>query len=134
MGRTGGFSVRQPRSLSANASRQLRFDPDEHDQQLFFTSTHRSPIEAGPRGGDHMAGFCARPFCAALFIAIPLAGSAQEAAPSRDQNDSQDIDEIESLVITARRRPEFLQETPVATTVLGGELLEQRNVNSLEDI
>jgi iron complex outermembrane receptor protein len=44
-----------------------------------------------------------------------------------------DLDDIENLVVTARRRPEFLQQTPVAATVLGGELLEQRGVDSLED-
>jgi iron complex outermembrane receptor protein len=43
-------------------------------------------------------------------------------------------DDIESLVVTARRRPELLQETPVSATVLGGPLLEQRGINSLEDI
>src|ERR1700752_5025870 len=80
---------------------------------------------------DRMAGFRARPFCAAHLIALPLAGSAQEAASSGDPEDSTELDELENLVITARRRPEFLQETPVATTVLGGELLEQRGVDSL---
>ena len=45
----------------------------------------------------------------------------------------EDLDDIENLVVTARRRPEFLQQTPVAATVLGGELLEQRGVDSLED-
>jgi iron complex outermembrane receptor protein len=43
-------------------------------------------------------------------------------------------DDIESLVVTARRRPELLQETPVSATVLSGPLLEQRGINSLEDI
>jgi len=46
----------------------------------------------------------------------------------------EEADDIENLVVTARRRPELLQETPVAATVLGGELLEQRGVDSLEDI
>ncbi len=82
-----------------------------------------------------MAGFRARALCIALSIALPLAGSAQEtASPGQLAEDPQESDELESLVITARRRPEFLQETPVATTVLGGELLEQRGVDSLDDI
>jgi iron complex outermembrane recepter protein len=82
-----------------------------------------------------MAAVRVRPMCAALLLALPLAGSAQDAAPpSDDPEDSQELDDLESLVVTARRRPEFLQETPVATTVLGGELLEQRDVDTLEDI
>jgi iron complex outermembrane receptor protein len=79
-----------------------------------------------------MAGFRVRPVCAALFLAMPLSGWAKEAAPSGDPEDS--VEEIDSLVVTARRRPEFLQETPVAATVLGGELLEQRGIDSIEEI
>src|SRR5688572_3077923 len=84
------------------------------------------------------------------FIGFPIALSAEtlpgdqgdvtnEAAaadlePSSEAEDAEDADDIESLVVTARRRPELLQETPVAATVLGGELLQQRGVDSLEDI
>jgi iron complex outermembrane receptor protein len=64
----------------------------------------------------------------ALFTALPAVGWAEEV------EEEGGLDDIESLVVTARRRPEFLQETPVAATVLGGELLEQRGVDSLEDI
>jgi iron complex outermembrane receptor protein len=94
----------------------------------------------------------------ALFVALPWSGraepgpaddSAEIAAdesseadapdaepedPDYDDDDDGGLGDIESLVVTARRRPEFLQETPVAATVLGGELLEQRGVDSLEDI
>jgi outer membrane receptor protein involved in Fe transport len=73
-----------------------------------------------------MARFRTCAVVVALFVATPCIGWAQE--------DEDDLDDIESLVVTARRRPEFLQETPVAATVLGGELLEQRGVNSIEDI
>ena len=79
-----------------------------------------------------------------LFVAIPCIaggrGGIHRRAPSgrRErrgaEEDEDDLDDIESLVVTARRRPEFLQETPVAATVLGGELLEQRGIDSLEDI
>jgi iron complex outermembrane receptor protein len=52
----------------------------------------------------------------------------------RPADASEAADDIESLVITARRRPELLNETPVAATVLGGELLQERGIDSLEDI
>src|SRR5262245_53286914 len=77
-----------------------------------------------------MVGSRARWLGVALFVALPLAGVAQEP----DRGDAQGSDDIESLVITARKRPELLQETPVATTVLGGELLEERGIDSIEDI
>jgi iron complex outermembrane receptor protein len=86
--------------------------------------------------------------CIAIaFIGFPIAVWAEpgpddqdsvtnEAAVSdpEDASEPEDADDIESLVVTARRRPELLQETPVAATVLGGELLQQRGVDSLEDI
>lgn len=63
-------------------------------------------------------------------------GAAEEAAetPGEPSEGEEAQEDIEDLVITARRRPELLQEVPVAATVLGGELLEQRDVNSLEGI
>ena len=79
----------------------------------------------------------------ALLIAVPIAiscGASAETEPADDQSKvtneaaAEDLGDIEDLVITARRRPELLQEIPVAATVLGGELLEQRGIDSLEDI
>jgi iron complex outermembrane receptor protein len=83
----------------------------------------------------------------AIAIAIPVAGSAEDAAADADEGATPaaessetkepapaDLEDIENLVVTARRRPELLQETPVAATVLGGALLEQRGVDSLEKI
>jgi iron complex outermembrane recepter protein len=77
----------------------------------------------------------------AWLVSFPGAGSADPlpddhagvtiaAADASEES----TDDIESLVVTARRRPELLQETPVSATVLGGPLLEQRGINSLEDI
>ena len=86
----------------------------------------------------------------ALCFGIPVAMSADplpgdqegmtneiaESDPetASEPEEAEEADDIESLVVTARRRPELLQETPVAATVLGGELLEQRGVDSLEDV
>jgi iron complex outermembrane recepter protein len=89
----------------------------------------------------------------ALFIAVPwtpawseegsTSGATRLAAAddgpvdpdyAKGAKDDKDLEDIESLVVTARRRPEFLQETPVAATVLGGELLEQRGIKSIQDI
>jgi iron complex outermembrane recepter protein len=83
--------------------------------------------------------------CIAIaFIGFPIATSAesrpgdQEGMTNQiaesDPGEAEEAEDIESLVVTARRRPELLQETPVAATVLGGELLDQRGVDSLEDI
>ena len=58
----------------------------------------------------------------------------QEQQATGELDEPDDLDDIENLVVTARRRPEFLQQTPVAATVMGGELLEQRGIDSLEEV
>ncbi|WP_454715611.1 TonB-dependent receptor [Caulobacter segnis] len=42
--------------------------------------------------------------------------------------------QIEEVVVTARRREERLQDTPVAVTALAGEALESRGVDSVDQI
>src|SRR5262245_6989707 len=100
-------------------------------------------------GGIRMARLRACAVVFALFITVPCMARAEKASTSGTTQlaaaddepvdpdyakDEKDLEDIESLVVTARRRPEFLQETPVAATVLGGELLEQRGIDSVEDI
>ena len=43
-------------------------------------------------------------------------------------------DTLESIVVTARRRAESLQDTPVAVTALSGDALEQRQIVSTTDL
>jgi iron complex outermembrane receptor protein len=54
----------------------------------------------------------------------------QPAAP-----DGQDaVKAVEEIVVTARRREESLQDTPVAISVFGADLLEERQVRKTEDL
>lgn len=41
---------------------------------------------------------------------------------------------LEEIVVTAQRRTEALQETPLAVTAISGELLQRRNIVSVEDL
>src|SRR5262245_32485923 len=113
-------------------------------------------MEPPNRGGTAMVGLrvAIRAVFVALLMSWPLVGSAEgevrddqaevtqvaaaadaeAAADPKPDPESAAHDELEDLVVTARRRPELLQETPVAATVLGGELLQQRGVDSLEEI
>jgi iron complex outermembrane receptor protein len=54
---------------------------------------------------------------------------AQQAAGEQG-----DADALESIVVTARRRVESLQDTPVAVTALSADALEQRQVVSTTDL
>ena len=67
----------------------------------------------------------------------PAAGegqAAEEAEFARTADDEDGLDDIESIVTTGRRRSEFLQETPVSASVLSGNQIEDRGINSLEEI
>ena len=78
-------------------------------------------------------------------MALALAGGAASAdtletadvAASRESEASEEEDvfgDLDTIVVTARRREEFLQETPVAATVLNGNVLDDRGIESLEEI
>jgi iron complex outermembrane receptor protein len=65
--------------------------------------------------------------CVSLILPVhaqsPLAPDAALAAPA-----------LEEVVVTARRRDENLQDTPVSVSVFGREDLERRSITSLFDI
>ena len=62
------------------------------------------------------------PLVAALLAALPAL--AQQSPPA-------DTGQIETITVTATKRPQLLQTTPIAITVLNGGALEQDNVNTL---
>jgi iron complex outermembrane receptor protein len=61
----------------------------------------------------------------AQAVASPAVAAGQTQAPAV---------QIEEVVVTARRREERLQDTPVAVTALAGEALESRGVESVDQI
>jgi iron complex outermembrane receptor protein len=60
-------------------------------------------------------------------LLLPCPAAAQ-STPTASQGDDQEI------VVTARRREESLQDTPVAITVLSGEALERQQIVSTTDL
>ena len=62
------------------------------------------------------------PLTAALFAALPAL--AQQAAVK-------DAGTLETVIITATKRPQPLQSTPIAISVINGSSLEEANVNTL---
>ncbi len=62
------------------------------------------------------------PLTAALFAALPAL--AQQAAVK-------DAGTLETVIITATKRPQPLQTTPIAISVINGSSLEEANVNTL---
>ena len=67
----------------------------------------------------------------ALF-APPQAAWAQATSP--DSQTGADSSQPQEIIVSARRREESLQETPVAVTVFSGEALEDRQITQTQDL
>jgi iron complex outermembrane receptor protein len=65
-----------------------------------------------------------------MVLGIATQAFAQNAAPAADSDNVT----LQEIVVTARKRAENLQETPVSITALTGEALTEKNFTSLADI
>ena len=66
---------------------------------------------------------------AAVLLGIPAAAQSQEATSS-----DSGVNQIEDVVVTARRRSESLQEVPIAVSSLSGNVVREQNRNSVPDL
>ena len=69
-----------------------------------------------------------------LACLAPLAAQAQDATSSTPQAEEQDTGGLEEITVTARKRSENLQETPVAITAMNAEMLESRQINNVAQV
>jgi len=91
------------------------------------------------RPSNAKAGLVARASIATLAIALSASAAlAQEAAPASTPGvpevAADEGNVIEDIVVTARRRAESAQTTPVAVTAISGEQLEKLAVVRLSDM
>lgn len=73
----------------------------------------------------------------AIVLATILAGvtwSAPVGAQSAEEQRSSDRFELEEIIVTARKREESLQQTPLSVSAFSGNDLERRNLTSLDQI
>ncbi|PEQ10901.1 TonB-dependent receptor [Novosphingobium sp. PC22D] len=64
----------------------------------------------------------------------PMAAHAQDAATSEPQAEEQQTGGLEEIIVTARKRAENLQETPVAITAMTGGMLEERQITNVAEV
>ena len=73
-----------------------------------------------------------RRFCTALIsyclIAAGAAAAADPDATASPPTATADAGTLQEVVVTARRRPEDLQNVPIAVTALNAEQLQTQNV------
>jgi iron complex outermembrane recepter protein len=67
-------------------------------------------------------------FAAALTAALATAAQAQQADTKKDDG------KLEVVTVTATKRIQPLQSTPIAITAISGAALEEANLNNLEAI
>ncbi len=93
---------------------------------------HRSPVQAIPSPrAHHRAAFARRglSLAVALALAAPLA-HAQDAGSDPEAGQ----DGMETIVVTARKREETIQDVPVAVTAFTPDTLDKLNVEDLSDL
>lgn len=68
-------------------------------------------------------------------ISLPLGLSAQAlAAEAAAAAGAESEPVLEEIVVTAQKRSENLQDTPISISVLGAKALEDRHIGSLVDL
>jgi len=65
---------------------------------------------------------------------VALAAAALLAGPAAAQSTQGDSGKLETVTITATKRIQPLQSTPIAVSVISGNTLEEANLNNLESI
>lgn len=75
---------------------------------------------------------CAKPALRRWSVVPAFLAAASFHSPLSAQTTPQAT--LEEVVVTARRRSENLQETPVAITALGSDYLDEMGVSSIEDV
>jgi iron complex outermembrane receptor protein len=68
----------------------------------------------------------------ASFTALTLSGVSSAQTPP--ESGAQEAEAIESVIVTARRRAESLQDTPVAMTALSADALERQQITGTTDL
>ena len=71
---------------------------------------------------------------ASLPLLAALACTAQAAQPAADADSNADASGSTEIVITASRREESLQKTPIAVTAIGADDIQQQNIATFRDL
>lgn len=96
----------------------------------------RSILSGSSAGSPRLALLCG---AAAIAIALPVAAQAQDqeiAEPDADQmpleTEEQDMGNV--ILVTATKREQTLQQTPISVSVTSGETLEQAQIRDVLDL
>jgi iron complex outermembrane receptor protein len=80
-------------------------------------------------GGQHLL----KASVALTWTLMAVSASSQSTQPA-DQEATTTSDRIEEIVVTAERRTSSVQTTPISVSVLGGDMLRERQVTRIQDL
>lgn len=69
-----------------------------------------------------------------IAVAIPLTPAAQANDAPDETDPGAEQKNLSDIVVTARRKEERLQDTPIAVSAVSGEDIEQRSMRTLQDL
>ncbi|MFA6125232.1 TonB-dependent receptor [Sphingomonas sp.] len=73
-------------------------------------------------------------FCSSFALSPAFASTAPEAAPAAPATAADESAQLGDIVVTAEKRPQTAQKTPISISVLSGADLANRHVVSLADL
>ena len=74
---------------------------------------------------------CTRLLLICVTLAIPASAAAQDAAPASTA--AHHTARVEEIVVQARKRAEFLEDTPVSVSVVGATEMRETGVTRCRD-
>jgi iron complex outermembrane receptor protein len=89
-------------------------------------------IQSAPRGGYRRLLASGTILAGALYTALGTPAAAQAEAEGSQAEAT--TDQGNAIVVTARRREESLQETPIAISVFSAEALDERQIHQTQDL
>ena len=86
-------------------------------------------------GGELVRRLGVAVFFGGCLLAAPAHGQNQShARQGADRNEARGITQLEEIVVTAQKRPEGLQNIPIAITAVSGATLEKAGVTAVGDL
>lgn len=80
------------------------------------------------------AGFAVRPLAAAVTLALTSLAATPAEALAQDNAAASNDSKLETVVVTANKRAQNLQDVPAAITVLNDAVLQRNNVKDFDDL
>ena len=98
------------------------------------TTATQNQIRIQPRPIVHALCNIGLVTASALTLLLSAAAHAQQTSAAAKDNAAKEINKLEEIVITAQKRPETVQKTPLAITAISGDDIRESGVRNVKDL